>query len=148
MMAETITFRMDGLQELGQRMRKLSEKVAKQAAGRATGRAAAIVKKAARNRLKAERVDTHLLEKHVISKKLPKSKTQLTSEHIVTVKKVIYHRAGNRRVATRKVGSLVEFGTVNMPAVPYLRTGLSNNLDKAREAMRTTLEKAIIKGGA
>ena len=146
-MANQITFRMDGLQELGQRMRKLSEKVAKQAAGRATGRAAAIVKKAAKNKLK-QRIDTGLLEKNVISKRIAKSKTQLTSEHIVTVKKVIYHRAGNKRVATRKVGSLVEFGTVNMPAVPYLRTGLSNNLDKAREAMRTTLEKAIIKGGA
>ena len=147
-MADTITFRMDGLQELGQRMRKLSEKVAKQAAGRATGRAAAIVKKAARDIVKAQRVDTHLLEKHVISKKLAKSKTQLTSEHIVTVKKVIYQRPGNKRVATRKVGSLVEFGTVNMPAVPYLRKGLSNNLDKAREAMRDTLDKAITKGGA
>jgi len=146
-MANSITFRMDGLQELGQRMRKLSEKVAKQAAGRATGRAAAIVKKAAKTTLK-RRVDTGLLEKNVISKKLPKSKTQLTSEHIVTVKKEIYRRAGNKRVATRKVGSLVEFGTVNMPATSYLRTGLSNNLDRAKDAMRTTLEKAIIKGGA
>ena len=143
-MASSITFRMDGLQELGQRMRKLSEKVAKQAAGRATGRAAAIVKKAAKNKLK-QRIDTGLLEKNVISKRIAKSKTQLTSEHIVTVKKEIYRRGGER-IATRKVGSLVEFGTVNMPATSFLRTGLSNNLDRAKDAMRTTLEKAIIKG--
>jgi HK97 gp10 family phage protein len=146
MMAEIITFRMDGLQELGQRMRKLSDKVAKQAAGRATGRAAAIVKKAAKNKLK-QRIDTGLLEKNVISKRIAKSKTQLTSEHIVTVKKEIYRRGGER-IATRKVGALVEFGTVKVPSVPFLRTGLLDNVEKCKDAMKKTLDKAITKGGA
>lgn len=142
----SVTMKVDGLRELGERMRSLSSKTAVKFSGRATGKAGSLVKKAAKNNLKASpSIDSGLLEKNVIIKKIPKSKTALTAEHVVTVKRRVYTRAGGERVDTRKVGSLLEHGTVNMAAEPYLRPALSGNIQPAIEAMKTSLSNDILK---
>lgn len=146
-MASTVTFRVDGLKELGERMRKLSEKVALKAAASATSGAASLVKKTAKRTLLANSKETGLLEKNVIAKKVSKSRTTLTSEHIVTVKKATYVRDGEK-VSTRKTGSFVEYGTVKMAPEPWLRPALANNIQPAINVMKDRLAKAITKGGA
>lgn len=148
-MASSVTIRVDGLRELGERMRALSAKTANKFSGRATGKAAGIVKKAAKTNLKnSPSIESGTLEKNVIMKKLGKTKTPLTSEHIVTVKKRNYADAKGQKRNTRQVGGYVEHGTVNMPAEPYLRPALANNIPSAINAIKDSLAKDILKEGA
>jgi len=145
-MANSVTIKVDGLQQLGERMRSLSSKTALKFSGRATSKAGSLVKKAAKNNLRASpSIDTGLLEKNVIIKKIPKTKTMLTAEHVVTVKKIKYP---DGKSDTRQVGRYAEFGTVNMPAEPYLRPALASNIQPAIDAMKNSLAKDILKEGA
>lgn len=149
-MASTITFRVDGLRQLGERMRGLSNDVAIKFSGRATGKAAQLVKRADKQNLRSSpSIDSGLVEKNVIVKKLRKSQTQLTSEHIVTIKKVVYPKSGNEKRTrnTRQVGGYLEFGTVNMPAEPHLRPALDQNLQRATTAMADSLQADLAKAG-
>lgn len=147
----SVTIRVDGLRELGERMRKLSEKVAKKLAGQATGAAAQVVKKSYKLNLRSNpSIDTGLVEKNVIAKKLGKSQTNLTSEHIVTVKKVVYPQVGasTKKRNTRQVAGYLEFGTVNMPAEPGLRPAFDENRSKLTEVIKKKLADGILKAGA
>lgn len=146
-MAST-TVRIEGLQQLGERMRNLSEKVNRRVAGQSTNAAAQVIKRQAKlNILTSPSVDTRSLYDAVIVKKLPKSQTSLTSEHIVTVrgrgKKKL---KGKQRMAPH--GHLVEFGTVNMPAEPYLRPAFEQEKGFAVQAMIAKLKDGITKAGA
>lgn len=149
-MADKVTMHVDGLSELGRRMATLKADVALKMAPRATGKAAGIVKKAAKVRLRANNtVDTGLLEKNIVAKKMSKNRTRLTAEHIVTVKKAVYpqNSEGGERT-TRRVGVFKEFGTVNMPAEPYLGPALPNNVNQAINAIADSLKADLAKAGA
>lgn len=147
----SVTMRVDGLQALGERMRKLSVKVATKLAGQATGAAAQVVKKADKTRLRSSpSIDTGLVEKNVIIKKLSKSKTKLTSEHIVTVKKVVYPKKGNEKKQrnTRQVAGYLEFGTEDMKAEPHLRPAFDTTKAGLPQVMAAKLAAGITKAGA
>jgi HK97 gp10 family phage protein len=134
------TIHVSGLRELGEAMRELKSDVALRTAGSMTGAAAQVVKKAAiGNVIRSPSIETGSLRDSIITKKIPKSQTQLTSEHIVTVRgrgKLI--RRGKKK-GTRQTsaphGSFVEFGTEHMQAEPFLKPALANNKEKAIEAM-------------
>jgi HK97 gp10 family phage protein len=148
-MAST-TVHVEGLQQLGERMRALSRDMNLKIAGQATGAAAQVIKKRAkRNILTSPSVDTRSLYDAVISKKIPRSQTQLTSEHIVTVRgrgKKGKKLKGKQRIAPH--GHLVEFGTVNMPAEPFLRPAFDQEKGFAVGAMIAKLKAGITKAGA
>ncbi len=151
MMVSSVRTHVDGLSELGRRMATLKRDTALKFAGRATGKAAQVVKRAAKEKLRSNpSVDTGLVEKNVITKKLRKSQTTFTAEHIVTVKKVEYPLKGNETVRrnTRQVGGYLEFGTINETPEPYLRPAIHQNTDKATAAMAESLEKDLMKAGA
>ncbi len=146
-MSASVTFRVDGLRELGARMRGLSEKVNKRIAASATGAAAKIVKQAAvANIVKSPSVRTGSLREAVIVKKTPRSEAGgLTSAHYVTVRgrgKPKVNKKGVKQ-AQAPHASLVEFGTVHMPAEPFMRPALVNNAQRAIDAMKDRLEKRI-----
>lgn len=143
----TITYKVDGLKELGEAMRALSSKVSTSISGRAVGAAARMVReKAKRNIQTSPSIDTGALLKAVIVKKIPKSKTPLTAEYIVTVR-----GRGKKNKKTGEVsasaphGNLVEFGTVRMPAEPYLRPALEKNYREATEIIKKRLAAGIEK---
>lgn len=148
-MAKTITMHVSGLSELGRRMSTLKSDIALKTARSATGAAANIVKKLAKAHiLSSPSVDTRSLYESVIVKKLPKKDTVLTSEHIVTVR--------GRGKKSKKTGitqtsaphaHFVEFGTVKMPAEPFLRPGFEEGKAKAVDAMIDRLRKRIEKAG-
>lgn len=147
----SVTVRVEGLRELGERMRKLSAKVSTKLAGQATGAAAQVVKKADKRHLRSSpSVDSGLVEKNVIVKKLGKSKTKFTSEHIVTIKKVVYPKKGNEKKSrnTRQVAGYLEFGTVNMAAEPHLRPAFNETKSGLPEVMKAKLAAGITKAGA
>jgi hypothetical protein len=72
-MATTVRVEVLGLRELGAKMRQLSEKMNKRIAARATGRAAKVIKDAAKRQVQANpSVDTGSLRDAIVSKKLRK----------------------------------------------------------------------------
>lgn len=141
-----VTLRVDGLRELGAKMRGLSEKVNKSIAASATGAAAKIVKQAAvANVVRSPSVATGSLRDALIVKKAPRGEAGgLTSAHYVTVR----GRGKPRKNSKRKQSiaphaHFVEFGTVHMPAEPFLRPALDQNLQRATDAMKDRLAKRI-----
>lgn len=137
-----------GLRELGEAMRNLSSDIALKIARAATGAAASVVKKAARaNVARSPSVETGSLRDAVIAKRVPPAKTRLTSEHIVTVRgRGKPANKKGQKIARAPHAGYVEFGTVRMPAEPFLRPALEQNQKGAIEAMKTRLAKRIAKG--
>lgn len=145
----TTTFKVEGLTQLGERMRNLNNKVATRSAVRAVAAGAKLVKAAARtNILSSPAVQTRSLLDAVITKKLSKSQTNLTAEYIVTVRRKRGRRKTKTKQAEAPYARFVEFGTVNMPAEPFLQPALARNVRPAIEAMKNRLEEEIVKGGA
>lgn len=135
------TWKVDGLRELGAAARELGGPAVIRIAGTMTNAGAQVVKhEAVRNIERNPSIDTGSLKDSVIVKKIPKSQTRLTSEHIVTVRgrgKIIKRgkRKGQRETSAPHA-KFVEFGTVNMPAEPFLRPALDQRKGDAAEAMR------------
>jgi HK97 gp10 family phage protein len=143
-MADTVTFEVKGLQQLGENMRGLSEAVNKRLAAAATGAAAKVVKEAAKQNVRnSPSVDTGSLLESIISKKIPNSQSGLTSAHIVTPR---HHRTRRKTKTKQSVAPhavFVQFGTVNMPAEPFLDVALSRNIGRATDAMKQKLASGI-----
>lgn len=137
----TTTVQVLGLRELGEAMRELKAEVAKSIAGSMTNAAAQVIKKAAvANVRRNPSIETGILRDSIIVKKIPRSQTELTSQHIVTVRgrgKIIRRgkKKGQRQTEAPHAG-FVEFGTVNMRAEPFLRPAFDHDKEKAVEAMK------------
>jgi len=146
-MTASVTFEVKGLRELGEAMRQLDADVALKLSWQATGAAAQVVKKRAQQKIETSpSVDTGNLRRSVIVKRMPKGERgDLTAEHIVTVRgRGKRTRKGNLQ-AGAPYAHFVEFGTVHMPAEPFLRPALEGGVREAVEAMRRRLEAGIIK---
>ena len=136
----TTTVQVSGLRELGEAMRELKAEVSQRIAGSMTNAAAQVIKKAAvANVRRNPSIETGSLRDSVIVKKVPKSQSEHTSQHIVTVRgrgKLIRRgkKKGQRQTSAPHAG-FVEFGTVNMPAEPFLRPAFDHDKEKAVAAM-------------
>lgn len=152
-MPKSVTVKITGLRELGARLRALDAAVQKTLAGKATGRAASVIRKRARQlapiapepyEIEGVKVQPGNIPKNIVAKRLPKNRTTLTSEHIVTVRgKAKYGYAS-------RVGALQEFGTVNHPPQPFLRPAFEQEKMAATGQMIDTLRAGIdrvAKGG-
>lgn len=147
-MASTIRTHVDGLQALGQAMSELKRDMALKFAGRATGKGAQVIKRHAKQKLRSNpSIDSGLVEKNVIVKKLSKTQTALTSEHIVTVKKVAYPQTGKSKRNTRQVGGYLEFGTIKETPEPYLRPAIDQHHPEATTAIAESLRSDLAKVG-
>lgn len=135
------TFKVEGLRPLGAAMRELGYAVALRVAGAMTNAGAQVVKKEAVSNVERNpSIETGSLRDSIIVKKIPRSQTHLTSEHIVTVRgrgKIIRRgkRKGQRETSAAHA-KFVEFGTVNMPAEPFLRPALDQRKEDAARAMK------------
>lgn len=146
----SVTVKVDGLAELGRRLSTLKSDMALKAARSATGAAAQVIKKTAVLKIDSNpSIETGSMRGAVIVKRLPKGESNLTSEHIVTVR--------GRGKTSKKTGikqkdapyaHYVEFGTVNMPAEPFLRPAFDQNKETAVQAMADRLKKQLEKFGA
>lgn len=151
-MARPIVRSTKGFTELGENMRLLRGPLALKICGKATGKGAQLVKRAVKRKTpKSEkehdlkigaetiRIQPGNLEKNIIVKKI---KSDLTSEHIVTVRG---KKAGNY---ARRYGRLVEFGTVKMAPRSFVRAGFDQSKHEAVEVIRTSLDVEIGKAVA
>lgn len=153
-MAKPATVKVQGLRALGERMRELSQDMQLKVARAATAAGAGVIKKGAARRapvadapytVRAAKGDAGVLvqpanlPKNIITKRV---KTQLTSEHIVTVR-------GKRKDGyALRVGILQEYGTAHAAAQPFLRPAFDEDKGQAIEAMRTRIERRLKKAGA
>lgn len=144
-MAKTVV-RVEGLRELGEAMRALGKEVATKVATSMTSAAAGMVRKDAVSRA-PEHDEPHTvdgvevqpgnLKRNIVRKKVSKSKTRLTSEHIVTVR-------GKRKDGyAARYGRLQEFGTVHHVPQPFLRPAFDNNRMRAVEEMKRVGKRRI-----
>lgn len=142
-----VTVKVDGLRQLGEAMRALGAETAKRIASGMTSAAAGVIRKEAIS-LAPESDEPHELDgvlvqpgnlkKNIVRKKIPKSRTPLTSEHIVTVR-------GKRKDGyAARYGRFQEFGTVHHAPQPFLRPAFDSKKGAAIEAMKKTGERRII----
>lgn len=134
-----------GLRELGENMRELSKDIALKISAQATGAGAQIIKKRAKQNIESSpSVRTGSLRDALIIKKIPKSQAEFTAEHIVTVRGRGKQRGNPKRKQNiAPHAHLVEFGTVNMPAEPFLRPAYESEKGRAAEAIASKLRKRI-----
>lgn len=135
-----------GLRELGAAMRELSNDVATKVGRQAAAAGAGVVRKAARAKAP---VDSGNLQAAVVMKRV--AETPLTAEYVVTPR-----RGKTRDVKAAKAGKgrlgndafyarFVEFGTVKVPARPFLRPAIEENVQRATEAVKQRLAQRIAK---
>ena len=144
-MADAVRIKVEGLKELGEAFKRLDADMQKRAGRSATGAAATPIKRRAINNIKSSpSVETGSLAKSVIVKRLPKQQTpQGMSEHLVTVRGRGKKLKSGRLQDSAPYASKVEFGTIHMPAEPFLRPALDAGKGEAIEAMKKSLEKSI-----
>jgi len=146
-MARSVTVQVRGLRELGEAMRALGRETAQKIAVAMTSAAAGVVRKDA-IALAPEHEEPHTvdgvlvqpgnLKRNIVRKKVAKSQTRLTSEHIVTV------RGKKKDGYAARYGRLQEFGTVHHAPHPFLRPAFDSNRMKAVETMKKTGERRIM----
>lgn len=145
-MANSVTVKVEGLRELGERMKSLSDDVNNRIARAATAAGAVVIRNAAQAKVP---VDTGNLKKNIIVKRLPKGESSLTSEHIVTVRQgKLTKKQKEKGLGDAFYGRFVEYGTAKMPARPYLRPAYDQNKERAVEAIKDRIKKRIEKAGA
>lgn len=132
-----------GLRDLGVRLSRLSSDVANKACRSATNAAAQVVKKPAISKAPS---DTGNLKKNIIVRRIPKGETNLTSEHIVTVRQgKLTDKQKQRGIKDAFYARFVEFGTVKASPKPFLRPAFDENKSKAVTAMADKLKQRIDK---
>lgn len=145
-MASSVTVKIEGLSELGARMKTLTSDVNNRIARAATAAGAVVIRNAAQQKVP---VDSGNLKKNIIVKRLPKGESPLTSEHIVTVRKgKLTSKQKSSGLKDAYYGSFVEYGTAKMPAQPFMRPAYDQNKEKAAEAIKDRIRKRIEKAGA
>lgn len=145
------TVKVEGLRQLGLNLKKLEDAVARKAARGATAAAATVVKKAAKKNIqKAPSVVSGSLLESVITKRLGRADTELTSEHIVTVRgrgKKRPYTAKGKKIESAPHAHFVEFGTVNMGPEPFMRPAFEGEKNRAADVIAERLRNAVNKAG-
>lgn len=149
-MADGFSVKVEGLEQLRDNMRKLADKVQNKIAHQAVGAAARIVKDAAKANVRQNSVDTGSLFESIITKKLTKNQTRLTSEYIVTPRQ---RRTGKQKGKKKKQAvaphaRFIEFGTIFVTPRPFLGPALKHNVSKSIQVMKDRLEAGLKKAAA
>lgn len=145
-MAKAVTVKVEGLKQLGERMKGLSADMNNRIARAATAAGAAVIRDAAKQKAP---VRTGNLRKNIIVKRLPKGEATLTSEHIVTVRQgKLTKKQRAAGLTDAFYGRFVEYGTAKNAAQPFLRPAYDQNKERAVEAIKDRIEKRLKKVGA
>lgn len=150
-MATTVRVEVKGLRELGKALSALSADVQKKAANSAVQAGAAIVRNAAKrkapvsNPAATPEVPPGFLRDNIIARRQRK-KGNYTAQYAVTVRHKGKKAAG-REDGTNpyQVGIFNEFGTVKMPAQPFMRPAFEETKQQALGAIQKRLKQRIDK---
>lgn len=151
-----VTIKLTGFKELADKLKALGPKVAKNGLRAASFAGAAVIRDAAK-RTTAFQDKTGTLRASMIAAKR-RGSDEMTATYRVTVrkaKKTVYvnnarnrllKRVGKRRqtgITAAQYGKFLEYGTSKMSARPFLRPAFFDNTDRAIEAIKARLAKAI-----
>jgi HK97 gp10 family phage protein len=131
----TQSIRVEGLSILNKAFQDLSLHMRSKVARRATNAAAQVIKKEASLKaplgdpVQTPGVPVGNLKQQVMVRRIPPSKTELTSEHIVRV------RSGARAYFASRYASIYEFGSVKQPARPFMRPAFDHKRSEAQDAL-------------
>lgn len=146
-----VTMKTTGFKELGQSLKNLEKAVATKVAASMLAAGARVIKAAAKRNapdseqphtIEGVRVYPGNLKKNIISKKRGKKATKLTAEYVVAV------RGKARGLYASRYGSMVEHGTVNMRAQPFMRPAFDQNVTRALNAIKEKGQKRIAEEAA
>jgi len=150
-MPDSTFVRIDGLQQLGERMRGLKEEVNQRICRTATNKGAQFIKELAVAKapvwpephvLEGVVVPSGNLKRNIVVKKVSANRSALTAEYIVTVR-------GKRKDAyAARYGRLVEFGTVKMAPESFLRVSFDGGKNEAADIIVAELASGIDKAVA
>jgi len=141
-MAEKGTIEVSGLKELAKRLAEIDEAIQKRIGRSGTNAAAQVIRRRAIANVKAQSTRTGTLAKSIIIKYIMPSESRHDSEHIVTV------RGRGKKGKTLPVAwyaHFVEFGTVTMPAEPFLRPAFDAGKEEAISALKAKLTDRLNK---
>lgn len=142
-MVDAVRIKVEGLQALGAKLQAMGEEMTTKIARGATGAAANLVKKSAQQKAPKR---TGNLARNIITKRLGKSDSSLTSEHIVTVRR---RRTKGQKSSGEKsayYGQFVEFGSIHNVPNPFLRPAFDENVQRAIETMKSVISDRIARG--
>jgi HK97 gp10 family phage protein len=150
-MATSRTVSVSGLRELGETLKKLTTDMQSRASRRCTNAGAQVIKDACITavedpragkpyKVEGELVYPGNISRNIIVKRIPPAQSDLTSEHIVVVRGKSAHGFASR------VGALQEYGTVKMPARPFMTPGFNHSKDHALTAMVISLTLDVEEG--
>lgn len=135
------------MRELGATLKQLEDAVQVKIGRRATAAGANIIKDGAKRRapiapapymIEGITVQPGNLPEKIRVKRVRPADTRLTSEHLVVV------LSGAKHGYASRVGALQEFGTVKMPAHPFMRPAFDEDGHKAMDAIVETLRSGIL----
>lgn len=144
-------FRVEGLAELGRRMRTLGGDIESKIAFGSVLAGANIIKKEAirlapvsskTSVIDGVKIEPGNLKKNIVNKRVPKAQRQMTAEYVVTVRGKAKHGFASR------VGAIEEFGSVEQTAQPYMRPAFEGKKNEAAAKIVEILRKRIDKAEA
>lgn len=142
-MVDAVRFKVEGLKALGAKLNDMGEEMTTKIARGATAAAAGVVKKSAQAKAPKR---TGNLAKNIITKRLGKSQTALTSEHIVTIRRKRTKKQKEAGTESAYYGMFVEFGSIHNTPNPFLRPAFDENVSKAIETMKSVISDRIARG--
>ncbi len=148
-----MTVRVEGLQELSQRISALNKTVANRVVRKAATAGARLIRDEAKSRVP---VDTGLLKRNIVVKKFRDQGPGNVRYGIglVSSKAVYSNNKTNRRKGRvgqsyyqdkAFYGHMVEFGTRKMKARPFLRPAFESQKEKAVDIVKNTLKEELDK---
>lgn len=150
----SVEFNIEGLDEVQEKLKRLGNpRLIKNAARRSMRKAMAIVRDAARNNAKGID-DPETTEKIWKNIAIAAGKTRNPNEVVmrVGVRGGAAQNANTNRAALSKLSGgittywrYLEFGSANMPATPFLRPALSNNISQVTNSFAENFNKEIDK---
>lgn len=150
-MAETVSVEVRGLRELGRQLAELQKDIQTKVARSAVSAGAQVIRKLAKAKAPAStspaltpEVPPGYLRDSIIARRQTKSRK--TAEYAVTVRHK-GKRANLRKDGTNpyQVGIFNEFGTVKMPARPFMRPAFEQGKQAALEQIQKRLRDRIAK---
>ena len=143
----SVTIKVEGLKELGQKFAQLSDDMQKKVARSATNAAAQVVKKIAIRKAPVSppevtpAIPPGHLKKNIIVKRSRLRNSNLTSEHRVTVR----GRSKEGGISPYRVGVFQEYGTVQHGPQAFMRPAIDQGTSQAIEAMKKKIKERIDK---
>jgi len=144
----SVTVKVTGLRELGEAMRGLSREMNLKIARSATGRAASVIRKRARELapvykedyvVKGVKVPRGNVRDNIVAKRVSPSETRFTSEHLVVV------RGGRKNGYASLIAAFDEFGTVKMTPRPFMRPAFDQEKGFAVGRIKQAIAEGIAK---